>query len=249
MNTSSLRSIQAVLAIGSFFLLTGAKGEGCGTSVSSAIPLPIYEPLPEMCPIGSHTVTICDDAVVISEEESTTSSSSGGFGTGGASSTGAGGFATTGAGPDEPPNPGSCHDECIPDDACPPGMVAQWACTNGVVDGPDSVVCEGDGCVEPSPCQLICVPAACPPGMHDELICGGEEDIDHGSSGSSSGSSGSSGGPGSGQELPYPSDCFNSCVPDECPIGTVPVTTCLDGCEGMSTCSVTCEPIGDEQGS
>ena len=33
MKFSSLRSIQAVLAIGSFFLLTAAKGDGCGTSV------------------------------------------------------------------------------------------------------------------------------------------------------------------------------------------------------------------------
>ncbi|MEO7330420.1 MAG: hypothetical protein ABI193_17725 [Minicystis sp.] len=221
MNTSSLRSIQAVLAIGSFFLLTAAKGDGCGTSVIVDPPPP--PPPPQMCPIGSHIVTICDDPVVGSEEESTTSSSSGGFGTGGASSTGAGGFgtstgsgtvtattggggfSTTGAGPDEPPNPGSCHDECVPDDACPPGM-------------------------------------------HNELICGGEDDIDYGSSSStSSGSGSSSGGPGSGEELPYPGDCVNSCVPDQCPIGTVPVTTCIDGCDGMGTCTITCEPVGDGQ--
>ena len=84
------------------------------------------------------------------------------------------------------------------------------------------------------------VQPACPPGMHSELVCG-DDDMDYGSSSSSSSSSGSSGG--SGEELPYPGDCYNDCVPDQCPLGTVPVTTCVDGCDGMSTCTVTCQPV------
>jgi hypothetical protein len=260
MKFASLRSLQAVLAIGSFFLLTAAKGDGCGTSV--VVEPPIEPPTPEVCGAGFHIETVCDGPVVIGEEESTTSSSSGGFGAGGAggvsttsstgssgTTSGAGGFATTGGGPDEPPSPGICYDTCVPDQpACPPGTHSEIVCGDDDMDHGSSSSSSsssgssgGSGEEPPYPgdCFNTCVADQCPPGMHSELICGGVED---GSSSSSSSSSGSSSSGGSGEELPYPGDCYNDCVPDQCPIGTIPVTTCVDGCDGMSTCTVTCQP-------
>lgn len=172
MKTNFLRPLQGLLAVSSFFLLTGAKGQGCRAEEPQIFVDPPAPPAPS-CAEGSHLETVCktylveDEGIAVGE-----------------------------------PAPGDCHDECVPDNVCPPGMVEQWTCEDYA--GCDSLDCPPP----PQPeCQVTCAPASCPPGTMEEWTCAisdDEPDCD-----------------GDDCAPEAEPDCSLSCVPVGCSDGTV----------------------------
>ncbi|MBI4705971.1 MAG: hypothetical protein HY744_33175 [Deltaproteobacteria bacterium] len=221
MKTTTLRFWHLLAAAPAVLILTGAKGEGCGGEV-------IVEPPPEpTCPAGTHIETLCDDEPT----------------------------PLSGSGPadksDDDQVTMSCHDECVADNQCPDGYIAQETCAvsspvyceDSLCDCPENSDCEcPPSYCEPSEeqCWTECVPA-CPQGSHAELVCGGPvpEPVSDSKCGSGSGEKG-----GCDEEPPAPppgDDCTMQCVPDNvCPPGYQEVGVC-NACEyGSDYCDDTC---------
>lgn len=205
---------RGVLAVGAFFVLTGANGEGCGGPGDDGQGGGGTSP---PCPPGTHSELVCNECDGACHEECV---------------------------PDEvcpdgsvleyvcqpvEPTPcvdgdpscligGECFPICVPIDPCGPDAHEEWVC------GPVPLEQDGmdPGMPPPEECYPICVPNdPCGPGYHEEWICaqeaGGMED------------------PGAASE---PGGCFPVCVPDPiCGPGYHEEVICNGGDDG-STSSV-----------
>jgi hypothetical protein len=246
MVTKTRISLQGLLAVSSFFLLTAAKGDGCTTTSVIVAPEPEPNPPVLVCPAGAHHQTVCDG-------ESTT-----------VAVAGAGGSVTMTSAPAE------CHDECVSDNVCGPAFHAEWTCTGssvavGVGAGGGTSGGGGFGGAgpyypdppTPGDCFMTCVPDACAPGTHAEWSCESSSSAVTsavsvgvgGAGGSGYGAGGANttgvGGAGAGGDIAYPppaEPCEMLCIPDsnECPAGTFPQVVCDSGCQGEPQCWTEC---------
>lgn len=203
MRAKLVRSMQGALAFGAFFILTGAKGEGCGpidgdgddgSSTSSGAGGSEV-----VCPDGSHLESKCDEYGIFCWDECVSDET-----------------CPDGtvldyvcepipADPSMCPDPmidcggggGQCYPTCVPIDPCGPDFHEEWVC-EGVMEPQEH-------CDQPPPeCYPVCVPNNnCGPGMHEEWVC---ED------------------PGvdpMNPDQPVDPLCYPVCVPDPlCPPGT-----------------------------
>jgi hypothetical protein len=228
------------VALVSFFGLCGAKAQGCGGTVETA-------PAPAPCAQGYHLESVCQDDCYVSSSEDSSNGSGDCTQTCSdqcvpddvcpqgtveqtvcaqpLSGSGDSGCASDGTGCYEPPEPGECWTECVPE-ICPPDMIPQIVCEEPVYSSSD---CLGADCEQPSPppesCWTECVPIGpCGPGYHEETTCTVSSES------------------GSGEEPPAPGECFTECVPDECPPDTIPVEVCtVTDPNGVPECWTECE--------
>jgi hypothetical protein len=245
MRAKVVRSMQGALAFGAFFILTGAKGDGCGgltdgddgnTSTGSGGGQ-------VECPPGSHLETKCDDYGIYCWDECVSDE-----------------YCPEGTVLDyycdpvplDQPLPdcdpmqqdcggcdpmidpncgggGQCYPICVPVDPCGPDSHEEWICE----DTMEPV----DFCNEPPPgCYPICVPNNnCGPGQHEEWVC-----TDNGMDADCEPMNQDCGGGG---------ECYPVCVPDPvCPPGTHEQIECVQTDPAESEmippeeCWITCVP-------
>ncbi|WP_437485285.1 hypothetical protein WME75_00465 [Sorangium sp. So ce1014] len=255
-SSTARSSLQGLVALSALVVLTGAKGQGCGSPDEPTTP-----PEPD-CGQGFHWETVCSPCEIgemceeqcvpdnvcppgwgqqtfCSDNSTTTSVGQGGMAGGGAM----------------PVDPGGCWTECVPPQPfCPPGTIEQTVCGGGVTSttttagsggwtGTSSGVggsggWAGTGGMMPMPpneCWTECVPVEpyCPPGTQAQTVCGGTTTATAVSVGVGVGGSGGAGawegtgGAGGVAVPPYPG-CWTECVPVEpyCPPGTQAQTVC-----------------------
>lgn len=199
MRAKLVRSMQGALAFGAFFILTGAKGEGCGPiggdgdDGGTAGGDPGVE-----CPAGSHLEQKCDEYQLFCWDECVPDESCP-DGT-------VLDYVCDPVPMDDPmctdPNVdcggggGQCYPTCVPIDPCGPDAHEEWVC-----EGIEPQDCNDP----PSQCYPICVPNDnCGPGMHEEWVCE-EPGVD----------------PMDPNQPPGEPQCYPICVPDPmCPPGT-----------------------------
>ncbi|MGK3997740.1 hypothetical protein [Sorangium sp. So ce1024] len=209
-------SLQGLFALSALVVLTGAKGQGCGSVVEQPQPLPEpdcgvgfrWEEVCSPCDLGEMCEMQCvpDDRCPRGWLEQTVC--------GGSTTVGQGGAA---GGVGMPTDPG-CWTECVPPPPmCPPGTVEQVMCggssTSSVTGGgwgSASVGAGGhgggiggsDAGVAPPPdmCWTECVPVGpyCPPGTREQTVCSGSSSVGVGGSGGWGGTGGSGGSGGWG---------------------------------------------------
>ena len=146
-----------------------------------------------------------------------------------------------------------CEDQCVPDEACPPGTYEQTVCEDDSTSSSSS----GAGGYEPpsmppfpGACRTECVPMpepVCPPGTYEQTVCGGGTTTSgtggygegggggaaggYGTGGAGAGGYGEGGyddgGTGGYLPLPYPEEppCWIECVPVPTPDPACPPGT------------------------
>ncbi|WP_437647398.1 hypothetical protein [Sorangium sp. So ce362] len=254
-SSTARSSLQGLVALSALVVLTGAKGQGCGS---------VSEPPPDPdCGPGFHWETVCSPCEIgeMCEEQCvpdnicppgwSQQTFCSGSSTSATTSVGQGGMA--GGGP-MPVDPGGCWTECVPPQPfCPPGTIEQTVCSGwtGGSDGAGAwgsastsgVGGWGTGGMMPMPppeeCWTECVPVEpyCPPGTQAQTVCGGSTTIavsvGVGGSGGSGGAGAweGTGGAGGVAIPPNPGGCWTECVPVEpyCPPGTQAQTVCGGG--------------------
>lgn len=211
MNLSFPRKAQSVIALVSFFILVGHKGD-CGTTITTECPA-ILNPVcgqdgvtygnschaneagielahqgecDAACPPGEHIETICEDG---GYEDGTTATS----GTGGDGSL-------------PPPYQGECYDVCVADSPCGPGYHEELICEgssvavgSGGAGGESSSVTVGVGGAGAGGADSTTVTVGQggggdpmqPPYEECYLMCVEDYDGDYGTSSVSTGSTGS----------------------------------------------------------
>lgn len=216
MRSLNLRSLQGLVAVAAVFVLTGAKGNGCGGSESEP---PVEPPVIVDCAEGFHLETICEDSCDGQCTEECVPDSA--CPEGSYEEWVCGPVALELGMPDcdpdgegcvpPPPAPEECWLACTPIDPCGPDAHEEWIC-EGVVEpdpsDPDQPVSEA--------CYPICVSnTVCEPGYHEEWFCDGVVDEEN----------------GGGGQADDPSGCYPACVPDLCPPDTYETTVC-EGWDG-----------------
>ena len=154
---SSARKAQGALALVSFLLLVGHKGDGCQNTVVPPVCDDSYNPV-----CGDDGATYANDCeadsagVVIAHDGECSRSCEPGYQLqticeeiwyehGTTTSTGVGGGS-----PSQPPYEFECYDYCVPDDPCGPNYHEEWVCSGSTtvsvgVGGSDSSTTVGVG--------------------------------------------------------------------------------------------------------
>lgn len=239
-SSTARSSLQGLVALSALVVLTGAKGQGCGS-----VDVPTTPPEPD-CGPGFHWETVCSPCEIgeMCEEQCvpdnvcppgwSQQTFCGGSSTSVTTSAGQGGMA---GGVAMPMPPDECWTECVPPQPfCPPGTIEQTVCSGGVTTTTatagsggwtgSSVGVGGAGGMDggvgmpmpPGDCWTECVPVEpyCPPGTQAQEICYDGIPETTVSVGTGYGSGGGWGG------------CFIECVPVEpyCPPGTLEQKVC-----------------------
>ncbi|WP_437577583.1 hypothetical protein [Sorangium sp. So ce887] len=272
-SSTARSSLQGLVALSALVVLTGAKGQGCGSPDEPTTPT---EP---DCGQGFHWETVCSPCEIgeMCEEQCVPDNVCppgwgqqtfcSGSSTSSTTSVGQGGMAGGGA---MPVDPGGCWTECVPPPPfCPPGTIEQTVCSGGVTSTTTTAGSggwtgtsggvggsggwAGTGGMMPMPpneCWTECVPVEpyCPPGTQAQTVCGGTTAT---ASGSSSVGVGGSDGGANLVAPPYPGDCWTECVPVEpyCPPGTQAQTACDGGPDVDVSTSVGAGGFGGAGGS
>ncbi|WP_437570763.1 hypothetical protein [Sorangium sp. So ce542] len=196
-SSTARSSLQGLVALSALVVLTGAKGQGCGSA-----DVPTAPPEPD-CGPGFHWETVCSPCEIgdMCEEQCvpdkvcppgwSQQTFCGGGSTSITTSAGQGGMD---GGVAMPMPPGECWTDCVPPRPfCPPGTIEQTACSGGVTTTTatvgsggwtgSSVGVGGAGGMDagvampmpPGECWTDCVPVEphCPPGTQAQTVCDG----------------------------------------------------------------------------
>ncbi|WP_437317295.1 hypothetical protein [Sorangium sp. So ce385] len=196
-SSTARSSLQGLVALSALVVLTGAKGQGCGSA-----DVPTTTPEPD-CGPGFHWETVCSPCEIgeMCEEQCVPDkvcspgwiqqTFCGGSSTSVTTSAGQGGMDGDVA---MPMPPEECWTECVPPQPfCPPGTIEQIACSGGITTTTATVGSGGwtgssvgvggaggmdAGAAMPMPpgeCWTECVPVEphCLPGTKPQTVCGG----------------------------------------------------------------------------